>query len=141
MGGFAELGRARSGSQTHRGRAPEPSLSVGRQFVHVPTKVFVSQSHKDQALVEWLVGVLRRRPIPVSYSDTEIQGAQQWHDEIGRALKLYDWFVLVLSPNAVASRWVKREFWYTLQQDRFEGRIASPLHRECDYEQLSWILP
>ena len=36
---------------------------------------------------------------------------------------------------------MKRELLYTLQQDRFEGRIAPLLHRACDYEQLSWILP
>ena len=107
----------------------------------MPTEVFVSHSHKDQAFVEWLVGVLRRHRIPVWYSDTEIQGAQQWHDEIGKALQRCDWFILVLSPNAVNSKWVKRELLYTLQQDRFEERIAPLLHRACDYEQLSWILP
>ena len=85
--------------------------------------------------------MLRRHRIPVWYSDIEIQGAQQWHDEIGRALKRCDWFILVLSPDAVASTWVKRELLYALQQDRFEGRIAPLLYRACDYEQLSWILP
>lgn len=107
----------------------------------MPTEVFVSHSHKDQAFVQWLVGVLRHHGIRVWYSNTEIRGAQQWHDEIGRALKRCDWFILVLSPDAVASRWVKRELLYTLQQDRFEGRIAPLLHRPCDFEELSWILP
>lgn len=101
----------------------------------------MSHSRKDRAFVERLVGVLRRQEIPVWYSDAEIQGAQQWHDEIGKALKRCDWFILVLSPDAVASTWVKRELLYTLQQDRFEGRIAPLLFRACDYEQLSWILP
>ena len=107
----------------------------------MPTGVLVSHSHKDQAFVEWLVGVLRRRRIPAWNGDAEIQGARQWHDEIGRALKRCDWFILVLSPDAVASTWVKRELLYALQQDRFEGRIAPLLYRACDYEQLSWILP
>ena len=107
----------------------------------MPTEVFVSHSHKDRAFVEWLIGVLRRHRIPVWYSDTHIQGAQQWHDEIGRALQRCDWFILVLSPDAVDLRWVKRELLYALQQDRFEGRIAPLLHRACDYEQLSWTLP
>ena len=116
-------------------------MSARTRPPHVPTEVFVSHSHKDQAFVEWLVGVLRRHQIPVGYSVTEIQGAQQWHDEIGRALKRCDWFVVILSPDAVASTWVKRELLYTLQQDRFEGRIAPVVYRTCDYEQLSWILP
>ena len=107
----------------------------------MPMEVFVSHSHKDQAFVEWLVGVLRRHRIPVWHSDTDIQGAQQWHDEIGRALQRCDWFIVVLSPDAVASRWVKRGLLYALQQDRFEGRIAPLLHRACACDQLSWTLP
>ncbi len=107
----------------------------------MPTEVFVSHSHEDQPFAEWLVGVLRRHQIPVWYSDTDIQGAQQWHDEIGSALQRWDWFIVVLSPDSVVSRWVKRELLYTLQQDRLEGRIAPLLHRACDYEQLSWTLP
>ena len=67
----------------------------------MPTEVFVSHSHKDQAFVDWLVGVLRRHRVPVWYSDTDIRGAQQWHDEIGRALQRCDWFVVVLSPDAL----------------------------------------
>ena len=90
----------------------------------MPTEVFVSHSRKDRAYVDCLVGVLRRHQIPLWYSDTDIQGAQQWHDEIGRGLERCDWLILVLSPDAVKSIWVKREFLYALQQDRFEGRIA-----------------
>ncbi|MCY4670164.1 MAG: toll/interleukin-1 receptor domain-containing protein [Rhodococcus sp.] len=52
-----------------------------------------------------------------------------------------DWFVVVLSPDALDSRWVKRELLYALQQDRFEGRIAPLLHRACAYDQSSWTLP
>ena len=63
-----------------------------------------------------------------------------WHDEIGAALRRCDWFVLVLSPDAVDSMWVKRELLYSLQQDRFEGRIAPLLHRACAYDELSWTL-
>lgn len=36
-----------------------------------------SHSQTDQGFVKWLVGVLRRYKLPVWYSDTEIQAAQQ----------------------------------------------------------------
>ena len=107
----------------------------------MPREVFVSHSHNDQAFVEWLVGVLRRHRIPVWYSETDIQGAQQWHDEIGRALERCDWFIVVLSPDAVDSMWVRRELLYTLQQDRLQGRIAPLMYRKCAYSRLSWTLP
>ena len=94
----------------------------------------------DRSFVNRLVDVLRRHAIPVWYSETNIQGAQQWHDEIGAALRRCDWFVLVLSPDAVASKWVKRELLYSLLQDHFEGRIAPLLHRPCTHDELSWTL-
>ena len=75
------------------------------------------------------------------YSQTNILGAQQWHDAIGEALRLCDWFLLLLSPGAVESMWVKRELTYALQQNRFENRIVPLLHRSCDFDLLSWVLP
>ena len=58
----------------------------------------------DRPFVNRLVDVLRRHATPVWYGETNIQGVQQWHDEIGAALRRCDWFVLVLSPDAVASK-------------------------------------
>ncbi len=104
-------------------------------------EVFLSHSSQDRAFAERLVDVLRRHGIPVWYSRTDIRGSQQWHDEIGRALQRCEWFIVVLSPDAVDSMWVRRELVYCLQENRFEGRIAPLLHRSCDYRKLSWTLP
>lgn len=88
-----------------------------------------------------LADMLRRHGIPVWYSRANIRGAQQWHDEIGAALNRCDWFILILSPNAVESIWVKRELLFSLQQNRFEDRIVPLLYQPCDFERLSWTLP
>gem|GEM_PF-2359599 len=48
--------------------------------------------------------------------------------------------MLVLSPDAVGSKWVKRELLYSLQHDRFEGRLAPLLYRPCSPDDLSWTL-
>lgn len=87
-----------------------------------------------------LVSVLRRHGLPVWYSNTDIIAARQWHDEIGSALRRYDWFVLVLSPRSVESVWVKRELLFTLQQERFDNRIVPLLYQSCKFEELSWTL-
>ena len=84
--------------------------------------------------------MLRRHGLPVWYSRTNIRGARQWHDEIGAALNRCGWFVLVLSPSAVESIWVKRELLFSLEQERFEGKIIPVLFQPCDYERLSWTL-
>ena len=106
----------------------------------MPNEVFLSHSSQDRAFVQKLVRVLRRHRIPVWYSETDVVGAQQWHDEIGAALRRCDWLVLVLSPGAAESLWVKRELLYALQQDRFDGRIAPLLYKPCSYEGISWTL-
>ena len=107
----------------------------------LPQEIFLSHSDRDRQFVQDLVAVLRHHGLPVWYSRTNIRGAQQWHDEIGAALRRCDWFVLVLSPNAVESIWVKRELLFSLQQDRCENKIVPLLYQDCDYERLSWTLP
>ncbi len=116
-----------------RGRSPMPA--DGR-----PAEVFLSHSSADRAFVVDLATAMRRHGVPVWYSGTEIVGAQQWHDEIGSALARCDWFVLILSPNAVESMWVKRELQFALRQNRFDGRIVPLLRRACDADALSWTL-
>ncbi|MDE0679213.1 MAG: toll/interleukin-1 receptor domain-containing protein [Gammaproteobacteria bacterium] len=106
----------------------------------MPNEVFLSHSSVDRAFVIKLADALRIHGIPVWYSETDIRGAQQWHDEIGAALRRCDWLVLVLSPDAVASKWVKRELLFSLGQDRFNERIAPIIHRACDHDELSWTL-
>jgi hypothetical protein len=106
----------------------------------IPKEVFLSHSGRDRRFVRKLVGVLRTHGIPVWYSEHSILGAQQWHDEIGAALSRCDWFVLVLSPDAVKSKWVKRELLYALQEDRYQDRIIPLLYRASDYSGLSWTL-
>ena len=106
----------------------------------VPVEVFLSHSSIDREFTTRLAEVIRKHGIPVWYSDTNILGAQQWHDEIGEALRRCDWLVVVLTPRAVESRWVKHELLYALQMDRFDGRIAPVLYQSCDHDELSWTL-
>jgi hypothetical protein len=107
----------------------------------IPHEAFLSHASLDHDFVTGLADALRRHGVPVWYSRTNIMGAQQWHDEIGAALRRCDWFLLVLSPNAVASMWVKRELIFALQQNRFENRIVPLLWQTCDFDRLSWVLP
>ncbi len=89
-----------------------------------------------------LAELLRAHGVPVWFAPTNILGAQQWHDEIGAALFRCDWFMVLLSPDAVSSKWVKRELLFALRKDRYNDHIVSARYRDCDYEKLlSWTLP
>ena len=83
----------------------------------MPRETFISHAASDRAFVERLVGMLRRHGVPYWYSDTSIQGGQQWHDETGAALSRCDWVLVLLSPAAVRSRWVKSELPYSAADD------------------------
>lgn len=106
----------------------------------LPAEIFLSHASKDKKFAETLAQVLRTHGLPVWFSRTNIRGAQQWHDEIGAALRRCDWFLVVLSPHSVGFMWVKRELLFALQQDRLENRIVPLLLTTCDHEKLSWTL-
>lgn len=106
-----------------------------------PTELFLSHSSRDRASADDIAEMLKRHGVPVWYSRINIRGAQQWHDEIGAALRRCDWFAVLLSPHSVRSMWVKRELLFALQDNRFESRIVPILLTACNVDQLSWTLP
>ena len=75
----------------------------------LPAEVFLSHSSQDREMASRVAETLRAHGVPVWFSESNILGAQQWHDEIGAALVRCDWFIVLLSPDAVSSNWVKRE--------------------------------
>lgn len=103
-------------------------------------EIFLSHSSRDRQFATEVAEELRRHGIPVWYSQTNIMGAQQWHDEISDALQRCDWFVLVLSSNAVKSEWVKHELLFALNHRQYRKRIVPLLYKNCKYEKLSWTL-
>lgn len=104
-----------------------------------PTEIFLSHATQDRAIAQRLAHTLARHGIPVFFSPQNILGAQQWQNEILGALQRCDWFVVLLSPDAINSMWVKREVAFALQDPRYEDHII-PLHyRACDLKSLQWL--
>jgi hypothetical protein len=107
----------------------------------LPAEVFLSHSDRDRGMATRVAELLRAHGIPVWFSQTNIVGAQQWHDEIGSALNRCDWFAVLLSPEAVSSKWVKQELLFALRNDRYNDHIIPLRYRDCDVARLSWTLP
>ena len=105
-----------------------------------PKEVFLSHSSENREVTEKIAETLRNHNIPVWYSDTNIKGAQQWHDEIGKALRRCDWFLVLLSVDSIKSKWVKMELSYALNHSQYDGHILPVLLENCDFESLSWTL-
>lgn len=106
----------------------------------LPQEVFLSHASADRPYVDAIAATLRAHGIRVWYSTIHIKGAQQWHDDIGRALNRCDWFLLLLSKAAVKSSWVKRELLFALNAKRYEERIVPVAITDCDWRRLSWTL-
>ena len=109
-------------------------------FPH-PKEVFLCHSSLDLGFAAQIAEILKHHDVPAWYSHAEILGGQQWHDEIGEALRRCDWFAILLSPDSVNSFWVKHELLFAFRQKRLEGRIIPVVFRPCDYEKLSWTFP
>ena len=111
-----------------------------KRSARLPREVFLSHASKDRRFASSIAAVLREHGVPVWYSETNLLGAQQWHDEIGAALARCDWFLVILSPQATRSKWVKRELLYALRTPRYEDHIVPIRFRVCDTDRLSWTL-
>ncbi len=111
-----------------------------RKQSHLPREFFLSHSVKDRRFAERVARVLRDHGVPVWYSGTNIVGAMQRHDEIGKALARCDWFAVVLSPHSVKSQWVERELFYALNDRRYRKRIIPISYKPCNHMDLSWTL-
>lgn len=105
-----------------------------------PKEVFLSHSSQNSAVTEKIAETLRNHNISVWYSKTNIRGAQQWQDEIGKALRRCDWFIILLSDESVISKWVKMELGYALSHSQYDNHILPVTLADCDYESLSWTL-
>ncbi|UVT14676.1 MAG: toll/interleukin-1 receptor domain-containing protein [Nitrospira sp.] len=113
---------------------------IRRRARRKPAEVFLSHSAKDLSFASRLARSISSAGVPVFFSKKSIRGAQQWHDEIGKALKRCNWFLLVLSAHSVKSKWVKHELLYALKENRFREKIVPCLYKECKPDNLSWTL-
>ena len=106
----------------------------------LPNEAFISHSNLDRSFADLLTELLQRHGVPSWLNRKNLVAAQQWHDEIGVALRRCDWFIVILSPNSVASKWVKRELLFALDDDRYDGKKIPLLYQPFEYRDLSWAL-
>jgi hypothetical protein len=105
---------------------PEPGIE---QTPDKPT-VFISYSKNDwQGFVAGLVSELARESQKVWIDQNYIIGGDDWMDAIGDALQVCDTLLLVLSPEALTSRYVKMEYRYFFRQEK---PIIPILYRQVD---------
>ncbi|HVF24874.1 MAG TPA: toll/interleukin-1 receptor domain-containing protein [Anaerolineales bacterium] len=71
--------------------------------------IFISYSRRDQEFVTRLAGDLDAQVAGVWFDQSTIQLGQKWYDEIMEGIRDCKAFILVLSPDAAESKYVREE--------------------------------
>jgi len=74
-----------------------------------PRQVFISHAHEDAEFAHRLAADLRTRGWRVWIAPVSIRPGEKWVDAINRGLEECGVFLVVLTPSAVASKWVTDE--------------------------------
>jgi hypothetical protein len=101
-------------------------------------QVFVSHSSQDKAFVEKLVADLTAHAIPVWYDKLDLGVGESVPGRINDGLTKSRYFLIVLSPAALASAWVREELNAGLmKQVTLGGTFVIPvLYKDCEVPPL-----
>jgi hypothetical protein len=104
----------------------------------VPTKIFISYSHKDENFKSDLVdhlSVLRRQGLIDAWQDRDIDAGDEWSEEIFKSLEAADMILLLVSVGFLAS-----DFCYSKEMGRAmerhakgEARVIPIILKPCDW--------
>jgi hypothetical protein len=78
--------------------------------------------------------LLRAHGVETWEAEVDIRTADEWEARIRTGLELCDWFLVVLSPNAVNSDWVKTEVHWAMENRN--GRVIPLVIAPCKSEDL-----
>lgn len=81
------------------------------------TQIFVSYSHKNTEFASKLTKDLEREGYEIWLDRMDIKGGSRWDDEIVKALKASQVFLILLSENSAVSQNVKDEIGYAMDRN------------------------
>jgi hypothetical protein len=70
---------------------------------------FISYSTKDKEFAKRLHGRMRDSNLRVWFANEDLKGGHKLHEQIDEAIRVYDKFIIVLSPESLRSKWVMNE--------------------------------
>ena len=91
--------------------------------------VFISYSRKDTEFAQCLADDLRTAGYSVWVDVSGLRGGQEWVREIDKAVRGCDTFILIISQDSMASKWVANE---TILAQNLEKRIVPVMWRETE---------
>ena len=106
-------------------------------------KVFISHASKDTALAKRVAAVLKKSGLEV-WDDQKIMPGENWAERVAEALRESEAMVVLLTPEALQSKWVRRDIEYALSEKRYSKRLipvlVPPVAEESERMEIPWIL-
>ncbi len=101
-------------------------------------RVFLSHASQDAEHAQRIAEHLERSGLQAFLSERDLLPGDNWGKKVGDALETSDAMVVLLSPDAARSSWVRREIEYALQSRSYEQRLIPVMVRHT--EDVPWIL-
>ncbi len=95
------------------------------------TQLFISYDNANTSFAHRLAGDLRRLGVQVWIAPESIRPGESWVDGIERGLQESTHMLVVLTPAAVVSQWVKKEVNVGIARERQEKMKVIPLEVEA----------
>ena len=105
-------------------------------------RVFISHSSKDTSVARQPARRLSEAGLRVWLPEDEILPGDNWAKKVGQALEGSDLMVVLVTPHAFESEWLKEEIQYALTAGQYKGRLI-PVFSGSQTETSSdvpWIL-
>ncbi len=106
-------------------------------------KVFLSYTHNDSFLAKKIASALTKNGLDVWNAETEIFPGDNWAEKVSDALKESDAMVVLITPESLESRVVRREIEYALGDKSYNNRVIPVLigsEQSFSSEDIPWIL-
>jgi len=101
-------------------------------------RVFISHASEDADLARALAKHLSKMGLEAWSSDADVLPGENWAAKISEALDHSEVMVVLMSPAAVKSKWVREEIQYALGSNRYAGRVIPVLVEPT--EDFPWVL-
>lgn len=131
--------RAANENRASESTPDQPTLDIDVSSFDIE-RVFISHATLDRSWVEGqIIEFLESNGVQTWYAKTAISSASQWEREILRGLHLCDWFLLVVSPAASKSEWVKDELNWAFYHR--QTKIIPVIYKPCNLWDFHLRLP
>lgn len=100
-------------------------------------KAFLSYSHVDKEIAVYIAQELRARGVDVFIDEIGLRPGNYWK-QLGKEIRICEYFIVLLSPNSANSKWVQKEIsWACISkpEEKIIPVLVKPLS-QSDWEPI-----